>query len=368
MAMNVEIVEVEEEEGRGTAGGPYTYVVEGNQLVHISEYAIRKRPGNRGYIIYEVPKNRVAGKPLYVFDFSRRRGAFLAKCRIDDYEEGHPKRWEYFELLEKRIDEICHLKFKVKDPELKSLLEQFNQVLIPMLNELKEYEKVLDFEIRFMGHQERARNAFENPNVYYFTFMSLPNDKCRIRSIKVTRRWIYQLWILKLLCEALQISKFKYHEYKGKAYWWVEQGADFSTAIGESPNGDITFWLEYQPSRYAHMVGMFSNKRIPIRPDIVVAKGSFKTTEEFINSKKPIELIIECKEGKFEEWKNEIDSQIVPYKRIFNPKNFVVASLDPCLEKGKLETQGIKVIDNLKPSSEGVDRFYNLIKGLLLSS
>jgi hypothetical protein len=39
--MDVETVKIEEEKGRGTRGGPYFYVVEGNTLVHISEYAIR---------------------------------------------------------------------------------------------------------------------------------------------------------------------------------------------------------------------------------------------------------------------------------------------------------------------------------------
>ncbi|MEM0082925.1 MAG: hypothetical protein QW102_00215 [Candidatus Nezhaarchaeales archaeon] len=364
--MSVEIIEVKEEVGRGTAGGPYTYVVEGNQLVHISEYAINKRPGKwEDEVVYEIPKSRVIGKPLYVFSFSRSRRAFLAKCSIDDFEEGLPKKWEYFGLLEEHVDEIRHLTFKVKDRKLKSLLDQFNQVFIPMLDELKKYERALNFEINFMGHQERLKNAFESPDVYYFTFMSLPNDKSRMKSIKVTRRWIYQLWILKLLCEALQISKFKYHEYEGKTYWWVEQGSEFSTAIGESPIGDVTFWLEYQPSKYAHMAGILYNRRIPIRPDIVVAKGYFERTEEFVNSKKPIELIVECKEGQFEEWKNEIDSQIIPYKRIFNPRNFVVASLEPCLERERLETQGIKVVDNLKPNSESVNRFHNLIKRFL---
>jgi hypothetical protein len=39
--MDVETVKIEEEKGRGTRGKPYFYVVEGNTLVHISEYAIR---------------------------------------------------------------------------------------------------------------------------------------------------------------------------------------------------------------------------------------------------------------------------------------------------------------------------------------
>ncbi len=50
-------VKVVEERGRGTRGGPYVYVVEGNELVHISEYALKTLPGKyRDQIIYEVRK------------------------------------------------------------------------------------------------------------------------------------------------------------------------------------------------------------------------------------------------------------------------------------------------------------------------
>ena len=78
-----EIVEIREEIGRGTRGGPYVYVVEGNELVHVSEYAIRKLPGKwEDEIVYEVPRDKLAGKTLYCFDFSRSGGEFLIKCRI----------------------------------------------------------------------------------------------------------------------------------------------------------------------------------------------------------------------------------------------------------------------------------------------
>ena len=36
-----QMVKVVEERGRVTRGGPYVYVVEGDELVHISEYAAK---------------------------------------------------------------------------------------------------------------------------------------------------------------------------------------------------------------------------------------------------------------------------------------------------------------------------------------
>ena len=287
MKIKNEMVKIKEV-GRGTHGGLYVYVVEGNELVHISEYAIKKLLGDyNDEVIYEVPKNKLIGKTIYCFKFSRSGGEFLVKCKIEDFENGYAKKHEYSELFEKRIHEIHHLKFRVKDSALKSLLTQFDQLFIPIIQDIKEYESIQNFKISFMGHQARLENALRNPRLYYFTFMSLPKDRNRINSLKVTRRWLYQLWVLKLLCESLKVSKFKGHEYEGKPYWWIEQGSGFSTAIAETSFGDITFWLEFQPNKGAHMVGMLAKKRVPIRPDIVVVKGYFERTTDFIDSKKP---------------------------------------------------------------------------------
>jgi len=358
----VETVKIREEVERGTRGGPYIYVVEGDELVHISEYTKGSR--SEYEVIYEIPKNKLAGKILYCFDFSRGGGAFLTKCRIEDFEDGYPKSGD-IGLLSERINELRGLKFRVKDPELKSLLTQFAQLFAPTLQEIKEYENTQNFEISFMGHESRLEDVFKNPDLYYFTFMCLPEDKSRIKSMKVTRRWLYQIWVLKLLCEALKVSKFKAHEYEGKPYWWIEQGSDVSTCVAETPLGEVTFWLEFQPSKGAHMIGMFAGKRIPIRPDIVVVRGHFERTKDFIDSKNPIDLIIECKEDPFDKWENEVNSQILPYQETFKPKNFLIASLEsvPETTKRDLESRGIKIIDNLKPKSESIETLYNTIRG-----
>ena len=230
MVVETETVKIKEEVGRGTRGGPYVYVVEGNEFIHISEYAIRESSGKyKDEVIYEVPKNKLVGKTMYCFDFSRSGGGFLIKCKIDDFENGHLKKYEYLELLGERINEIRSLRFRIRDSTLAILLAQFKDVIIPIVNEIKEYQRKNNFEISFMGHLSRLENAFKDPEMYYFTFMSLPKDRSRINSLKVTRRWIYQMWLLKLACEALKISNFKGHEYEGKTYWWIEQGSELST-------------------------------------------------------------------------------------------------------------------------------------------
>jgi len=355
---------IKEDIGRGTRGGSYIYVVDGKELVHISDYATKRMPG-KYVVVYEVPMEKIVGKVLYCFDFSIKGWAYLLKCKIEDFENGYPKKYEYCESPGKRIHEIRNLEFRVRDPKLLSLITQFKQLFMPMIQEIKQYKGMRGFEISFRGHQQRLRDAFEDPEVYYFTFMSLPDDRSRINSLKVTRRWIYQLWILKLLCDALRVSEFKGHNiYEGKPRWWIEQGSDISTAIARTPFGDITFWLEFQPSRDAHMLGMFTERRVSIRPDIVVAKGCFEWTEEFVNSKRRIDLIIECKEDPFNAWRNEIESQILPYQETFKPNNFIIASLEhvPDTEKKYLERRGIRVVDDLRVNSRNIITFYNLVR------
>ncbi len=365
--MESRTVTVREIKGRGTRGGSYIYVVEGRELVHIGDYAVRELPGEyKDEVVYEIPVDKVAGKVLHCFDFSGSGVGFLCKCRIEDFERGVPKKWEYYEPIRKRIHEIRGLRFRVKDPTLLSLLTQFERVFVPMIREVKEYGRARDVEIRLGG--ARLWDAFEDPEVYYFTFMSLPDDRRRITGLKNTRKRIYQLWVLKLLCDAFKVSKFKEHLFEGRAYWWIEQGSGFSTCIAETPFGDLTFWLEFQPSRTAHVMSMFSGKRVPIRPDIVVVKGHFEGTSNFIRSGKPIDLIVECKEDPFDKWEKEIRSQILPYLEKFKPNNFIIASLErvPDIVKRDLERRGIKVIDDLKPGSKSIGALFSTIESLRL--
>ena len=64
---------IKEEIGRGTRGGPYIYVVDGKELVHISDYATKRMP-SKYVVVYEIPMEKIVGKVLYCFDFSRSGG------------------------------------------------------------------------------------------------------------------------------------------------------------------------------------------------------------------------------------------------------------------------------------------------------
>lgn len=270
-------------------------------------------------------------------------------------------------MLERKVDEIQHLKFEIKNPYLKSLISKFNDTFVPMIKELKEYGKEKGFEYRFMGHQARLEDAFRDHRLCYYTSMSLPTDKQRIMSLRNVMRGIYELWVLKHICQCLQVSRFTYHTYMvdKKPYWQIEHGSEYSTFIGETPFGEISAWWEFQENKYIHMIGMMLGRHVAVKPDIVVVSGHYERTSDFVKSGRSMDLLVECKEESFETWEKDIRSQIIPYKKKFKPRYFIVASLEPVLAPIKsrlLFKYQIRVIDNLKPNSRSISTLCNIVR------
>lgn len=334
-------------------------MLEGSTLRHISKYGqvVGYAYNDPKYPIYSIPLELIHNKQLYRFSFTRSGGAFSYVVKAEDFDEnGHLKRYQ---SLSK--DKLRGLSFEVESADLKIHLSQFDREYIPMIKDLKIYGELLNFDYSFMGHEERLEEVFKDPVDWYFSFMALPKDSSRLFSLKNTRGWVYHLWVLKLVCEAIGTRKFIECAYRGKPYWWIEQGSELSTAIAETALGPVTLWLEFQPHRMAHMVRMFKaeEKRAAVRPDIVAVKGIFRWTSEFIESRKQIDLLIECKEDPFYEWEKDVESQIRPYLANFNPRRFLLVSFElvPPYIKNQLRKEGITVIDKLKIGSDSINLF-----------
>ena len=83
--------------------------------------------------------------------------------------------------------------------QMRSLTARFKEQFIPMIRELKKYEKRRKFLISFMGNQSIVRDAFKTPR-------------------------------------------------KFSPYWWIEEASPYCAAIGDIPGGEfLTTWLEFQP-------------------------------------------------------------------------------------------------------------------------
>jgi len=352
------------EEYEGTRGSLYYYVVEGNKLRHISRYAIGEN--KHGRIVYwSVPIKNVSGKPIIELGFSGSGYGHASEYRIEDFiasKDGFPKsenrKWR--ESLKKAMERLRNYEFEIFDLELKKLIKEFKTLYVQMIDDVKKYSEKLVFKLSFVGHASRVRSAFDDVSRCLFACLSNPKDKSRLMSLRNVCRWIYQLWVLRLICEAVEAKSIKREKWQEKPCWWIEQGTPIPTCILETPYGDITCWFEFQFHEMAHWASVFTRKREHVRPDIVIVKGSYKVAKE-VGS---IDLIVECKERDFKMWKNEI-KQVRAYAENFRPKSFILASLKqiPQHYKHLIEKTGIKVVDSLYPTKrDKIQKFTEIVR------
>jgi hypothetical protein len=82
-----------------------------------------------------------------------------------------------------------------------------------------------------------------------------------------------------------------------------------------------------------------------------------------------IKLIVECKNFDYEYWAKDVEKQIIPYKKIFQPEYMVVASLKPVPQdvENKLKSLGIEVIDRVYPGGTGEKQLIDYVKQVLFS-
>ena len=71
----------------------------------------------------------------------------------------------------------------------------------------------------------------------------------------------------------------------------------------------------------------------------------------FFKKMKKIDLLIECKERPFEEWKSDIEGQIIPYYETYRPRKMALVSAHPLPEhvRSRLESIVIAVISPFSP-------------------
>ncbi|RLE90126.1 MAG: hypothetical protein DRN04_15540 [Thermoprotei archaeon] len=126
------------------------------------------------------------------------------------------------------------------------------------------------------------------------------------------------------------------------------------------------------------------------RFDIVVMKGDYDTLfkekpkfsevekmslEEFLDLPNKyfkliegkIDILIECKERPFDEWKDDVEEQIIPYFKTYKPKRMVIISAYRVPENvvRNLEREGIDVIAPFSPDEcpwEQQSRLMDIIK------
>lgn len=343
----------------GTHGGTYYHVVEGSQLVRVGQYST-SRSREDGEIIYRVPERELKGKRIIRFSFSNSGLLNLAELSIEAFDEGCLKT-DALRRLERH--DLEDLRFADLHPNVSELTREFRESVVPMVDELQGYASEKGFDFAF-GGSRRLNDAMEDPETYLLGPLAIPSNEARARSIKHTRGQVFQLWVMMNICKAFDALSFRKTEEGYGPYWWLDQGTEPCTCIAETINGPMTMWHEFQVTRGAHLAGIGSPSRVPTRPDIVAKWGAHGRTDDLLEETIPIDLLVECKEGPSEEWQTDVDSQIGPYRRIFNPDLMVVALMRsvPSTIREDVERAGAVIVDGLGGSASPLDKIRDALR------
>ncbi|MGC9133626.1 MAG: hypothetical protein ACP5GJ_04470, partial [Nanopusillaceae archaeon] len=242
----------------------YYYVLDQGVLRPLYKYA--KKKYNDGYYeYYEIDENELKDKPIIVFDFSNNGNIYIKKYSIDDFDNGGHVNSNKGEEINPK--DLCD-KFELSH-NAKIEYEEFKSKYIPIIREIKEYFGRIGVEPRFMGHATRTGEAY----LYECPIGCLAEYRGTTRCLRNVKRWIYQLWIMKLIFEALNVKQFLKKGYESEPSISIEQGNPNPAAKVLTSYGVATFWFEFQPSEGYHGASLIIGRKISVRPDIVFIKG-----------------------------------------------------------------------------------------------
>ena len=161
---------------------------------------------------------------------------------------------------------------------------------------------------------------------------------------------------------------------------WFEQGGETSFAILDTPYGEFTMWLEFQIHPAIHVfpnpesvqgnnkiVIPIGHERRAVRPDIVIARGRFNDVNDLIKSGRGISALIECKALPYEDWRDDIDRQVIPYVKQFKPRKAILITRYPIPNdaRERLHNNGIEVIEDVRPGGTGNAELIGIIKDMM---
>jgi len=228
---------------------------------------------------------------------------------------------------------------------------------IPLINGIKSlFKKLTGKDVSDVVFPNLVEKQIKYELKFPVTFLIPYSDKERKKTLELKRltKDLHQIWIAMLLVDALsKIAIIK----------------EIQLCFSQDSNNSIASWyfkdtlysLWYESTPYNKMILEKSEKlskelrlnRLPLRPDIVIFEDLEKREDLTKNLK--VLTIIECKNIEYEKWSKDIETQIIPYKRIFEPKTFILTSMKkvPDSARMKLDREGIIVIDEVYPNGKG---------------
>jgi len=361
----------------------YHFVIEGNRLVHISQYAVSKRKVFRDMIEYVIDLSKLRGKEV-VEVISSNSGIF---CWLDMY----PAEDLALEFNQRRVErkplsfinnyELAHLTYSEK----MFLQGDWREYYIPMVESLRGLItklKSLNQEFPYVVLTNLMQCQIESGVNYPLSFLIPYSESVRRKSLEVLTKEIHQLWIIaRMLVELAEHNRLKSLNLS------FTQSSYSAIATFRCKDSDCSMWYEFDMNPhtmcegmlwysrssealrefYSHVEAVLRRKglgRAPLRPDIVVLEGGARCNE-LVNGFR-VRMIVECKNWDYTYWAKDVDSQVIPYKEIFQPDVMVLASLKKVPEyvREYLGRYEIVVVDEVYPGGRGMDELLRLIMQL----
>jgi len=310
------------EEWRGSRGGTYYYIREGNILRRIEHYAVEV-VRSKELVKYVVPFERISNKTICIYSFSNLGNLCVTECPAEAFL-GSKDMWSYDHKLcvnHCNLRELKGLEFELKDPILERIVEDARKYFNVIIKEIKEYSESLGFKIVF-GNARSARTFLEDIELGLIRCLCLPTNERRFKCLDVALAWIYEIWVISLVAKSIGIQQFK-HQYdaSSRQTWEIKQGSPYPIAYGIRGNQYYAFFLEPQPYATAHIDPLYLPQPVKsktgrryIRPDIIINKGMEPRMEN-------PDLLIECKVMPTVLWSKEVSAQIKEYVSLYKPKN-----------------------------------------------
>lgn len=355
----------------------YYFIAEENKLVHISRYAISQKK-SYDMVEYTVDLGKLCGKKV-VEIYSSNSGIFCSASiyPAEDLALDHSqRRKEKVPLSFLNSFEFTYLTHYEKT----FLKMEWSQYYLPMVREL---HMILQ-QLPYVNMPRLISCQIESQASYPLSFLIPYSESARRRSLEGLTKEIHQLWIvMRILLELNKASKLKDLNLD------LTQSSDRAIALFYCKDGLCSLWYEFDMNPHTMCKGMLwyreasnalkyfyqrvrnvlrrkGQTRAPLRPDIAILQGG-ASCEDLVKDFS-IKMVIECKNQDYAYWAKDIETQIIPYKEIFQPDVMVLASLKKVPEHVReyLSRYGVIVIDEVYPEGKGMNELLNLINNTLV--
>jgi len=386
-----------------TRSTSYYFVIDGNKLFHISNYATSIQD-KRYVVLYEVDLSRLSGKNIIEIVVSNS-GIY---CDVYEYPA---QDWSlpYKRITMRPLSYLNDFEFEYLTWDEKKFLQgDWKQYYIPMIEQIRNFfDSVRNKRLNLLKGSTQEVQIFlpqlaqcqiEKDLNYPLSYLIPYSPKAREKSLEVLTREIHQIWIASRIIE--ELDKLGALRSLIPSYFGNSQGIEFKQGLslpiatfncgidtcslwyefdltvhtmfdgllsylGKLPSG-IEKIYERASKRYGDVRSFWHMERIPLRPDFVILSNISSWKDILYTSDIRFRALIECKNFDAKYWRKDIDNQIIPYKQIFQSDIEVVASLKkvPDGVKAKLDKHGIKVIDEVYPGGKGEKELLQIITSL----